>query len=138
MKFEKSCGTVIYRVAEKKLLYLIIKNVSCVHWGYPKGHSIQEEDEETTAIREAYEETGLNVAIIKGYKNTITYYPKPDITKEVVYFIAHSDNEKVYIQKDEVSEYKWCQYSVAYDLITFDSDKQVLSEVNDYIQNYIL
>ena len=138
MKFEKSCGTIIYRVVDEILFYLIIKNVKCVHWGYPKGHSIKGEDEKTTAIREAYEETGLNVSVVKGYKNTIVYYPKPDITKEVVYFIAYSKNGDIYVQKDEVDDYRWCQYDVAYDLVTFDSDKQVLSGANAHILSYLL
>lgn len=138
LKYEKSCGAIVYRILNDEILYLIIKNVSCVHWGYPKGHSIPGEDDETTAIREIYEETGLNVNINKYFKKTVVYYPKPDITKEVVYFIAYSKNGTVSIQKDEVSEYKWCKFDIAYNLITFDSNKQVLMEANAYILNELL
>ena len=57
-KQEKSCGAVVYN--PKKHSFLIIKMLNG-NWGFPKGHTEDQETDIQTAIREVTEETGINI-----------------------------------------------------------------------------
>lgn len=46
------------------------------------------ETEEETARREIKEETGLDVLLDTGFRETVTYSPKRNTKKTVVYFVA--------------------------------------------------
>ena len=59
MKYEKSCGAVIFD-GDKVLVIQQVKG----HWGFPKGHVENGETEIETALREIKEETNLDVEII--------------------------------------------------------------------------
>ncbi len=57
MKYEKSCGTIIFN---QDNLVLLIADLDG-NWGFPKGHVKEGESEEETALRETKEETNLDV-----------------------------------------------------------------------------
>ena len=48
MKFEKSCGTVVFRKARGKYAVLLIKNRYTDFWSFPKGHVEAGENEYQT------------------------------------------------------------------------------------------
>lgn len=141
MKKEKSCGAVIYRMvggARQYFLLLNKKNNAKGHWGFPKGHIEPGENEYETAAREILEETGLYV-IFCGNTRIVSYYnPKPDIEKDAVYFVATvRNNQSVRLQKEEVADYKWCTFSEAKALLTFDED--ILQKVEkSFLNNKII
>ena len=76
MNFEKSCGAIIYRIKDDNLEFLTISHRSDGHWGFPKGHVEKGESEEETAIREIYEETGLQVNLIDGFRESSCVFTK--------------------------------------------------------------
>lgn len=43
--------------------FLLIKNRRSAHWGFPKGHVEQGENDHQTAYREVLEETGIRINI---------------------------------------------------------------------------
>lgn len=133
MKFEKSCGAAVYRHFSSTIEFLAVKSKSFGHWGFPKGHMEEGESEEETAKREVLEETGLNIALCSGFKTSKEYLPEKGILKEVVYFIGKSLGEDVSIQQEEIQDYKWLDYDKMLELLTFDNDKNVLTEINDII-----
>lgn len=51
----------------------------------------------------------------------------------MVYFIGKSLGEDVSIQQEEIQDYKWLDYDKMLELLTFDNDKNVLTEANDII-----
>jgi len=73
MRFEKSCGVVVFYKNENKPLFLLVQSQLYLHWGFAKGHVEENESEIETALREVYEETGLKPTIIEGFKKTINY-----------------------------------------------------------------
>lgn len=125
MKYEKSCGAVIYRNGKEGREYLLVlnrKNNSIGHWGFPKGHIEPGENEYMTAAREIYEETGLRVVFCKDARVVTTYNPRPDIEKDAVYFLAiPRDGQTVKLQAEEVAEYMWCTYEKTKERLSFDT-----------------
>ena len=132
MKYEKSCGAVIYRKYDDGNRYLLILNKKpggTGHWGFPKGHCEGTENEFETASREIFEETGLRVVFQGGKRAVSTYSPMPGVTKDVVYFLAVARDGNVKVQNSEVAQYKWCSYSEAMNILTHD--KHILKKLTD-------
>ncbi len=134
MKYEISCGAVVYTRKNDNILYVIVKSTEG-YFGFPKGHMEKNETEEQTAIREIFEETGLKVNIIPGFK-TINEYPIPhkEVTiKRVIYFLAEYDNQNIRYQKDELLGVYLMTYEEAISLFQFDNLKKVLDKARDFI-----
>ena len=95
-KQEKSCGAVVYN--PKKHSFLIIKMLNG-NWGFPKGHTEDQETDIQTAIREVTEETGINIEKdeIEDYMwcsyeealKMITYKPQRDVMESSLQFIKN-------------------------------------------------
>ena len=132
-KREKSCGAVVYN--PKKHSFLIIKMLNG-NWGFPKGHTEDQETDIQTAIREVMEETGINIEILDGFKKSIKYIPFPDVLKEVIFFIGITEEEKVTIDKDEIEDYMWCSYEEALKMITYKPQRDVMESSLQFIKNY--
>ncbi|MCM1988944.1 bis(5'-nucleosyl)-tetraphosphatase [Oceanirhabdus seepicola] len=132
MSMEKSCGAVIYRKLNGDLEFLAVKSKVNGHWGFPKGHVEEGETEKETAKREVLEETGLNITLVEGFRTKIEYSLAEDIRKEVIFFIGKTSDQCVKIQEEEIGEYRWLNYSEMLDLLTFDSNKSVLKEAQEY------
>ncbi len=132
-KQEKSCGAVVYN--PKKHSFLIIKMLNG-NWGFPKGHTEDQETDIQTAIREVMEETGINIEILDGFKKSIKYIPFPEVLKEVIFFIGITEEEKVTIDKDEIEDYMWCSYEEALKMITYKPQRDVMESSLQFIKNY--
>lgn len=130
MKYEKSCGAVIYKSFADGDRYLLILNKKPGgngHWGFPKGHREGTENEFETASREIFEETGLRVVFCGGKRALSTYSPRPGITKDVAYYLAVAREGNVKLQNSEVAQYKWASYSEAMNILTHD--KHILKKL---------
>lgn len=134
MAYEKSCGCVIYRIADVMRI-LIIKQSRNGNWSFPKGHVEDGETEIQTATREVLEEVGLRIKTKEGFRETIHYNPRANVNKDVVYFIAESKTGRVRLQKEEVSDYKWVRPEQAFKILSFVNDKQVLTKALEFIEN---
>ena len=132
-KREKSCGAVVYN--PKKHSFLIIKMLNG-NWGFPKGHTEDQETDIQTAIREVMEETGINIEILDGFKKSIKYIPFPEVLKEVIFFIGITEEEKVTIDRDEIEDYMWCSYEEALKMITYKPQRDVMESSLQFIKNY--
>lgn len=135
MKYEKSCGAVVYRKNNGRLEYLIVQSKRDDHWGFAKGHVEEGENEIQTAKREVLEETNLVVELLEGFRETKEYYPKENLHKEVVFFIGKAQVYNIKIQEEEVEAYKFSTFEEVYSTITYDSDKDVLTKANEYLLN---
>lgn len=134
MTFEKSCGAVIIRKNESKIETLIIQMLGG-HWSFPKGHVEKNETEVETALREIKEETNLEVLIDTRFREITTYSPKPEVLKDVIYFIAIPKSKEVIIQKEELQNAKWIEIYDALNLVTYEDDKRILKKAIKYIEN---
>ena len=132
-KREKSCGAVVYN--PERQLFLIIKMLNG-NWGFPKGHTENQETDIQTAIREVTEETGINIKILDGFKKSIKYIPFPEVLKKVIFFIGITEEEKVTIDKHEIEDYMWCSYEEALKMITYKPQRDIMESSLQFIKNY--
>ena len=113
MEQEKSCGAVIFRKHHGNTELLLIKHTNGGHWSFPKGHVEPGETEAQTALREVREETGLEVQIDTSFREVVSYSPRKDTIKNVVYFLAWVKSKEIHPQPEEVSQVKWVEISLA-------------------------
>ncbi len=133
-KTEISCGAVVYTRVRGKLNFVIIKSLAG-DVGFPKGHVEGEETEEQTALREIYEEVGLRVNIVPGFR-VIDQYPlplNPETIKRVVYFVAEYSDQNLVCQREELSSVTLMPYNKAMKALTFDSGRNVLEAAMQFI-----
>lgn len=136
MEYEKSCGAVVYTKANGIIKYVLIQQLQGF-WGFPKGHVEKGETEEQTALREIYEEVHLKVNILNGFRSTDEYAlpDKENVIKQVVYFCAEYSSQDIIPQDAEVLRISLVPYEEALQLLTFESSKRILQEVNDFLLN---
>ena len=127
MKKEKSCGVVVF--LDDKVL--IVKH-NKGHYGLPKGHVEDGETDYDTAIREVKEETNVDVEIIKGFRKVITYSPKENVMKDVVFFIGTAKTYNLKNQECEISRVEFYPIETAPDVITYDDERNLLIDAINY------
>ena len=133
MKYEKSCGSVIYKLENKSIYILLIKH-NKGHWSFPKGHMETGETEYQTAIREVKEETNLDIKIYDGFRYVTTYSPKENVMKDVVYFLSTPINSEIKPQLEEVQKIEWVNENEAKNIITYEEDIKILDEALNFIR----
>ena len=136
MKWEKSCGGVVFSRENNTIRYLIIRHLGG-HCGFPKGHIEPGESEEETAIREIREETGLTVSLIAGFRAADSYpLPnKPGVWKEVVYFLAEFSDQAIQTQPEEISEAYLVSYEEGLGLLPFPEAKRILTDAHHFLSS---
>lgn len=134
MTMEKSCGALVFRRFHGNTELLLIKHANGGHWSFPKGHVEPGETEEQTALREIKEETGIDVIIDPSFREVISYSPKKDTQKDVIYFIARAQNYDYTPQEEEISQIKWVEINRAHTILTYDNDKQLVNKAKQVIK----
>ena len=133
MKYEKSCGSVIYKFENNSTYILLIKH-NKGHWSFPKGHMETGETEYQTAIREVKEETNLDIKIYDGFRYVTTYSPKENVMKDVVYFLSTPINNEIIPQLEEIQKIEWVNENEAKNIITYEEDIKILDEALNFIK----
>ncbi|NLP26420.1 MAG: NUDIX domain-containing protein [Clostridiales bacterium] len=134
MIHEKSCGAIVYRKSHGNIEILLIKHVNSGHWSFPKGHMEGNETEIETALREIKEETNIDVIIDPTFRETVSYSPKKDTQKVVVYFLAKAKNFEYIPQEEEIAEIRWIEISHAISVLTYENDKTIVSKARTAIR----
>jgi 8-oxo-dGTP pyrophosphatase MutT (NUDIX family) len=101
----RSCGVIPFRWNRDQKEYLIVLQTNHC-WSFPKGHMEAGEREEQTALRELWEETGLEVNLIPGKRVTSEYDIPPYTRKQVVLFLGVVQGN-VKLQESEIVRCQW-------------------------------
>ncbi|MBD5115719.1 MAG: NUDIX domain-containing protein [Ruminococcaceae bacterium] len=133
MNYEKSCGAIVYRKHHGNTEILLVRHLKSGHWSFPKGHMEQGETEEETARREIKEETGLDVLLDTGFRETVNYSPKKNTKKTVVYFVGMATSHELVPQQEEISELRWLEVGQAGGVLTYDNDKLIVNKAKAFI-----
>ena len=136
--YEHSCGAVVFRSINEEYRYLLIKNKRSNHWGFPKGHMEKGESREETAKREVLEETGIHIDIIDGFCSESQYKIGAKIEKRVDVFLGSTEDTQTVIQKEEIEDYIWLRYPEAFNMLKFENDKEILSDVRQFMLEHAI
>ena len=136
MNYEKSCGAVVFTKIDNCIKYLLIQNLTGIY-GFPKGYVEDGESEIQTALREVFEEVGIKVELINGFRTEDEHLipHKENTMKKIVYFLGEYSNQDFSYQKEELSNAELVDYETALTLFQFESSKRILKEANDFLTN---
>ena len=137
MEYEKSCGAVVFRKYHGNTELLLIKHTSGGHWSFPKGHVEPGETEQQTAIREVMEETSIHIDLCPGFREVVSYSPRREVKKDVIYFLGRARNFDFVPQATEIAQIKWVEISLAHSFLSDDNDKQLVNRARPLIRDLI-
>lgn len=134
MYSEISAGAVIFYRTDP-IQYLLLLST---YWGFPKGRVEQGEDERTAALREVREESGLDVALIEGFRHVDDYWYQRQgqrIHKQAVFFVAQAPSRasKISWEHDDMV---WLPYDQALERLKFAGLKELLTKANEFVTNH--
>jgi len=135
MRYEKSCGAVVFRKDEDWKV-LLIRHTRGRHISFPKGHVESGETESQTAEREILEETGVRVRVDRCFRAENRYNIRPDTQKLVVIFAALTEQAEITPQPEEIAEAFWLSVEEAEDRLTYERDRRILREAFEHVQKY--
>ena len=136
MKYEKSCGAVIFRRDTNGWNVLLIRHARGKHISFPKGHMEAGELESHTAEREVFEETGIRVKVDRRYRAENRYNIRADIQKLVVIFAAITTQKEIIPQPEEIAEANWVPYDEALNRLTYERDRKILRDAMAHIEKH--
>ena len=137
MNYEYSCGAVVFQRINGEPHYVLVRakdQPEGCH-GFPKGHMEAGETEEQTALREIYEEVGLRVRLLPGFRAVTEYalpYP-PDTRKRVVFFLAEYEGQQTTVQESELAAVTIAPWPQALELTEFADSKRILTEAHEFL-----
>ena len=117
----RSAGGVVVRDG----LIAVVHRPHRQDWSLPKGKLEPGESDEEAAVREVLEETGWR-AQIRHDLGTVGYAADGGRPKTVRYFVMAADGEEAALA-DDVDEVVWLELEQAEPLLTYDTDREVLS-----------
>ena len=139
-----SAGGVIMRTRQDNYEVLLCHRKLWSLWALPKGTPTGHESPIYTAIREASEETGINVKVIQKLcttnytfsrlicgqqRNKVVKNERTIIYKKTVYWFLMRDNGgNIENHDDEFDEVKWISYFEAKNLLTHKNESKVLEK----------
>lgn len=124
-----AAGTVLWRMRGDKLQVLLVHREKRDDVSLPKGKLDPGETLPRAAVRETYEETGLDIVLGPGL-GTTTYTDHNGRPKTVHYWSAHVDDHahkhSVFEPNTEISAVEWCSLKKAKAAVTYGRDREVL------------
>ena len=110
---------------------LVLDKVKKYGWEgltFPGGKVELTESFEDSVIREAKEETNLDVKIIDGFREVSDYCPFGNIKKRVVFFLAQAFTDDVVDQPEEIDSHIWVDIQQARKNCTYENDLRVIDK----------
>ena len=137
MNYEYSCGAVVFTRMNGEPHYVLVRakdQPEGCH-GFPKGHMEAGETEEQTALREIYEEVGLRVRLLEGFRAVTEYTlpAPPDTRKRVVFFLAEYEGQETTVQESELAAITIAPWPQALELTEFADSKRILTEAHEFL-----
>lgn len=132
-----SAGIVIYRLGEDGNRTYLLLQYPGKYWDFPKGKLEKNEKWLDAAIREAKEETGLDLTLNDKFEYSYSYtfndFKGNKIEKTVIFFIGIAEQESIVTLSYEHIDYLWLPYEQARMQIHFESVRKLIDEVEIFL-----
>ena len=132
MRLPIQVEAIIFRRNGTVIEYLLLKRLPERNgfWQPVTGGVEEGETRDEALQREIMEETGVRniVAVIEGL-----YYfefSDPNLNQEYFYGVEVSSSEEIVLDREEHSEYKWCSFQEALQLLHWKENKEALRKLN--------
>lgn len=133
---ERSYGIIPLRRVEGKWECFLVKHHRG-HWSFPKGHADEEETPKESAVRELFEETGLQpVSFIQedSLEELYKFFLEGrEVDKTVTYYLAEVAGE-LNLQSEEIADGRWFSLEAVDGQLTFDEAKKLFKQVIKLLQ----
>ena len=124
---EYSAGVIPYRDGK----YYLIKNKESQEWGFPKGHLEPGETTSEAAVRELFEEAGLQAVFVEGFKERVSYFIHDKGSwKTVTYFLGRVVVEERPTTPEEVDGQGWYSYEESMRLLAHEEMRVMLTKAS--------
>jgi bis(5'-nucleosidyl)-tetraphosphatase len=135
MLSEKSAGAIVFNPAKPIEYLLLLSN----YWGFPKGIIEEGEDERSAAVREVREETGLEVALLEGFREVDDYWYRRQgerVHKQAIFFLGQANSREAKISWEH-EEMAWMTYEQAMEKLKFAGLRDLLTQANDFLKSHL-
>jgi len=126
-----AAGCVVYRYDGTGAPLLLLIHDQYGHWTLPKGHLEAGESEQTAAVREVLEETGLSGelgALVARIVYNVRSKRGMERLKQVAFFLLRADSSEAHPQAEEgISAAEWFAPEVALARIGYPQVRDVLA-----------
>lgn len=135
-----SAGGVAFRKEGDQVYVAVISVGKDRRWGLPKGGINQGETSEAAALREVREEAGIQTEMIAPLgRIDFWFYAKQNsksvrIHKYVDFYLLRFLSGETSNHDHEVNEARWVKLNAAYDMLTYESEKEVLQKARLALQ----
>lgn len=127
----RAAGGMVWRRVSDGVAVVVVHRPKYDDWTFPKGKREMGEDDETCALREVEEETGMRCSLGRelppasytdhqGRPKKVRYWTMSVIGEPVI-------DEPVFAPNAEVDELRWCDRDQAAALLSYDVDQAVLA-----------
>ena len=93
------------------------------NYQFPGGHVEENETLIQTVNREVLEETGIEIEIVSNQKHEISYKPKMNIQKKVLFFEAKKVGGILKNQESEIQAVEWVQIEKVFEKLTYEKSR---------------
>ncbi len=139
-----SAGIIPYRRMYDGIQYLLLYNIFCEQWQFPRGGASPSEVDAACALESFHAETGLprpkvhpEFRVELNYMREIRDY---SVGRTIIYYLAEAGREQVVLGNDKHCEARWLSYDDAWELLTETGPEQVtaLEEARRYLTSHKL
>lgn len=133
----RAAGGVVWRRSEVGTLeVLLVHRPKYDDWSLPKGKAEPGEDDETCALREVAEETGLQCRLERELTD-VHYHDRHDRPKVARYWMMTPAGGRFH-PHDEIDAVAWVGLDDAQDRLTYDRDVEVLDVIEQLLASPVL
>ena len=132
---------ILYRKISGDIQYLLLKRTQEKEsFWQPVTGGLEEGETKVQALkREVWEETGIK-NVVRIVQN-VDYFEYPDahfikgydFIKEYVFGVEVDPNERIALDGKEHSQFRWCNFKEALELLKWDENKKALSRLNEIL-----
>lgn len=124
----RAAGGVVWRVADHRIEVVVVHRPKYDDWSLPKGKLDKDESFAAAALREVIEETGVR-GTLGSELGAIRYTDHKNRPKVVRWWAVQADEPQRTGEPDdpdEVDDVRWLSLGKVEELLTYDSDREVL------------